>query len=229
VARIRLKCFWGAVDLELTDENVYDPSEVEPLGLNAQEGEGIGVRRVQCVFNREPVGSVEDTAVVTLDFLNMTDDSPDDTWVDADFLSLETRLDTFWTALKPHMWNRVRLVQYRWYRIGPEIVPPNPAVRIMAKDINGSATAALPPQIAITVTEKTAVRKEWGRFYIPCIGSGAPIVDTGSARIVSTTGRPAMSSTLSSIHRLGRRCTAWRPSRWMTSSTCSAHGGGTDP
>jgi hypothetical protein len=43
----------------------------------------------------------------------------------------------------------------------------------------GSAADRLPPQIACSVTEETAVRKRWGRFYIP----GFVVTD------VSTSGR----------------------------------------
>lgn len=180
---VRLKGWWGSADVVLTDESVYDVDEVKPMGPSAELTEGTAVRRVHCVFDRTPTGSTEDVALCTLDFINMTSGNPDDTWVDADFIQLESRLDTFWTAVGAYLATKTKLVQYRWYRIGPGVVKPNPAVRTITKNIAGSVNSMLPPQISITVTEKTAVRRAWGRFYIPGIAYASTIVDGLSGRI----------------------------------------------
>jgi hypothetical protein len=182
---VRLKGWWGSADVVLTDESVYDSAEVKPLGATAQEGEGTAVRRVQCVFTRTPTGSVEDVAVCTLDFMNMTGGDPDDSWTSGDFATMEGLLDTFWTAVTAYQNSKCALTSYRWYRIGPAIVKPNPAVRITAKTITGAQSQVMPPQVAISVTEKTAVRRAWGRFYIPGIAANTSTYDIASGRIAS--------------------------------------------
>jgi hypothetical protein len=183
---VRLKGWWGSADVVLTDEDVYGAAETKALGATAEEGEGIGVRRVHCVMNRTPVGSVEDVALCTMDFLNMTGSDPDDTWTAGDFGTLEALLDTFWTAEMSNQWNKITLAQYRWYRIGPGVTKPNPAVRITTKSITGSATIGMPPQLAVTVTEKTGVQRAWGRFYLPAPAYATTTLDGPSGRIHNT-------------------------------------------
>lgn len=124
--------------------------------------------------------------MTTIDFLNMTGGVPDDTWVDADFATIETAIDAWWTGMKIFFPSWITLDELRWYRIGPSIVPPNPAVRVTDRNVaaTGSATG-LPPQVAVTVTEKTAVRKEWGRIYLPNLITTK--VQSGTGRIDPTT------------------------------------------
>jgi hypothetical protein len=56
----------------------------------------------------------------------------------------------------------------RWYKFGPEIVPPQEPVRVIEWDVDGTASgSALPPQVAVSVTEMTSSRRAWGRFYLP--------------------------------------------------------------
>jgi len=162
----RLKLFWGAVDITHTDEAPYSAAQTKPMGETAQPP-GIGVRRCQVVYTRSPSGSVEDVATTSHDFLNITSGNPDDTWVDADFVTVESLLDTFFTSLKPILHSSTKVTSYRWYRIGPGVPPPNPAVRITTKSIQGTGADAQVAQVACSVTEKTAIRREWGRFYLP--------------------------------------------------------------
>jgi hypothetical protein len=178
----RFKAWWGEVELYHTDESVYEAAESKALGTNAQEP-NTAVRRCQVVYTRAPTGSTEDVAVTTHDFMNITAGDPDETWTDADFLAVEALLDTFHNAVKPYRSDRTTVSQYRWYRIGPGIVPPNPPVRITAKAIVGTATKHSAPQIAISVTERTAVRRSWGRFYLPSISQNSQ--DSASGRIVA--------------------------------------------
>src|SRR5215218_1841088 len=81
MARIRLKAFWGAVDVELTDEQVYTAAEVKPLGLDVSEPGGNRVSRAQLVFSRPGGPPGPGPVITTIDFLNLTAGNPDDTWV----------------------------------------------------------------------------------------------------------------------------------------------------
>lgn len=149
------------------------------MGANATPP-GIGVRRAQIVFTRAAIGSGEDNLTTTIDFQNFTNGQPDDSWIDADFTTLEGLLDTFIQTLKPWIYSNIVHSEYRWYRIGPGISPPNPPARITARVQPGTATDSVPSQVAVTLTERTAVRRTWGRMYLPI---GAPGTFIGDGRI----------------------------------------------
>ena len=123
-------------------------------------------------------------ATTSHDFLNLSSGEPDDTLTDADFTTLEALLDNFFNTLKPQRASSTAITAYRWYRVGPGIVPPNPAVRVTIRNNAGSVGAMAPPQLAISVTEKTPIRREWGRFYLPSITESS--IDTSTGRISGT-------------------------------------------
>lgn len=182
-AYFRLSGWWGEVEAYRTDEELYTSTERKPLGATA-ETPHTGARRCQMVFSRSPTGSTEDVATCSIDFLNLTAGAPDDTWTSGDFASLETLIDSFWSGISGYMMSFQTLTQYRWYRVGPGIVPPNPPVRITTKAIAGTYGSATAPQVAISVTERTPVRRCWGRFYIPSPGRNT--IDTSTGRIVGS-------------------------------------------
>jgi hypothetical protein len=183
---VRLKGHYGSLDIVIGGEDIYEAAEVKALGDNAQEGEGIATRRVQCVFSRAPAGSVEDVAVCSLDFMNMTSGEPDDTWTAGDFGTMEGLLTTFWSAVASYQCTTTVLSSFRWYRIGPGIPKPNPAVRVQTAAVSGTVSQYLPPQLAISVTEKTGIQKRWGRFYIPGLAYSSSLVASTTGRIAST-------------------------------------------
>jgi hypothetical protein len=172
LAYSRAKFFWGAIDFIHSDESPYTPQQTFGLGENGLPP-GIGVRRAQLVFSRPTQTPPQDAMATHIDFLNMTAGQPDDTWTDADFSQLEGFLSTYVGSLAPLMHTSTHFDQIRWYRVGPGITPPNPAVRIIEVDILGTAASALPPQIAATVTLKVVPRRQWGRMYLPLTGQTA--------------------------------------------------------
>jgi len=78
-------------------------------------------------------------------------------------------LNTFLVALNNRISTDVSVIEVRFWN-----VPPGPAgplgepfhIEPMSV-VGGSGAFRLPPQVACSVTEGTAVRKRWGRFYIP--------------------------------------------------------------
>lgn len=165
MAVFRIKLFWGATDIQYSDEASYTPQEVKNGGPSALEG--IGVRRCLCVFSRTVLGSIEDQMVTHFDCLNLTSGEPDDSWEEQDFLNAEGAIHSFWSSLAPRYSTHIMFDQMRWYKIGPGILPPNPAVRITDANVTGTATDSLPPQVAVTLTQKTIPRRQWGRQYMP--------------------------------------------------------------
>lgn len=131
------------------------------------------VRRLQVVWSfttGSPTG--DDVRVCTFHFLRLSGGSPSNAWGSADFDAVEAGFDAMWTTMKPWHRSNLALAQYRWYKEGPQIAPPQEPVRVVDRAVTGTAADAsypggLPPQVAITVSEKTATRRHWGRFYWP--------------------------------------------------------------
>lgn len=177
-AYTRLRAFWGAFDYA-TDANRapgYSSSQYANAGASAAVGAGVGIRRATCVLNRSAFTPALDTAIMHFDFLNMTAGVPDDTWVTADFTTLEGYLKTMFTSLVATMQPKHTFDTVSWHRIGPGAPVPNPAERIAtvsATQPTGTGSTN-PPQIACSITFRTGVRKSWGRTYLPCgISPGA--------------------------------------------------------
>jgi hypothetical protein len=102
-------------------------------------------------------------------YVNTTGGDLDVTWTAADYASVESAVQAFWTSFASSISNDYRLVEHRWYPYGPNVVPPSPPVRVttLATPILGTSTVAMPHQLACTATFRTALRRHWGRIYLP--------------------------------------------------------------
>jgi hypothetical protein len=179
---VRLRMFWGALDLTSAQGQTpqYSSSQIVSGGASAAVASGVGVRRASLVIDRttEDVGS--DPAFMHFDFLNTTSGSPDDTWTAADYAALEAHLQTFWTGCGGYVKTGNRLTEFRWHRVGTGVSKPNPAERVTAiSPMAGTASSSMPQQ-ACSITFRTAVRKSWGRTYLPLAGGS----------VIGTNGRP---------------------------------------
>lgn len=153
------------------------------------------LRKLTVSWSRTPsVGVVQDRDMCTFHFLKLSGGNPSDTWVDADFVAVESAWDAFWTAIKAQYTTEIKLVEYMWRADGPAFKPfgssLSPTLRVMPRAVagTGGSTNQLPPQCALSVTEVTAahftafgvgvpghapgtgrtqVRNRWGRFYLP--------------------------------------------------------------
>lgn len=198
-----------------------DPDEISAgmsLYIGAPEGGTITVtdftgsfelRKLMFRLSRAPAGRTEDVDVMTFHFLKVTSGTPS-AWSDAtDLGNVETAMNTWVTANKGSWFAFTHADQYRWYADGPAFyslngdgtayVPngDNPALRITEIDVAGTATgtSCLPPQCAVTVTEKTSSRKHWGRFYIP-VQASATTDATGLVQSGQVTGFASSTVTL---------------------------------
>lgn len=168
----------------------YDQQKVDA----AWEG-----RKLMCVWEKQTSsGGALETQLTTHHFVNLTNDAPDDTWTDEDFLVVEDAWDVRWGQIKPVFPTSIKLKEFRWYRFGPAVSPPSPALRVVPRDVPGTAaTHSLPPQVAISVTERTPLRKRWGRFYLP-----APAESINSEYGRLDTGQPAaIADEISSLYQ----------------------------
>jgi hypothetical protein len=134
------------------------------------------LRKVQIRWGRNSGAAAgTDDAVTTHHFLRAPSGVPSDAWVTADFTAVETALATFWTSIKNLYTASTVYKQVRWYKAGPAILPPQGPVRVIDPAVPGSfadTNDEMPPQVAISVTEKTVDATAWGRFYLPNVAAG---------------------------------------------------------
>lgn len=178
---------WLKVAIEI-GEVLLPPSVYYLYELLTHKGTaepGTTWRHLQCVFTPSWAGSVNaDKVVVGFDLANITGGALDDTWTDTDFTTCETLFNAFWAAYAPSMGNGTKLSEYRWYTRSFNAVDDpekrfndsGPPVRVVTKNVAGGSTGCLAPQTAVTITERTAWPKHWGRLYLPW-----PAIDTGTA------------------------------------------------
>ena len=169
-----MRIFWGAFDVSYNTPE-YTGAALVSGGPSAAPAVGVGVRRASLRFSRLGPGAVaDDDADMHFDFLNITGGSPDDTWTTTDYTDLETLIEAWWATTKAHISNQTELAEIRWYRVGTGVVPPNYAQRVTTVGVAGSSSSPMcPPQVACSITMRTARRRNWGRTYIPSISSAA--------------------------------------------------------
>lgn len=159
------------------------------------------MRKLMWRLSRTPAtGGTEDVDVCTFHFLKVAAGSPV-AWTDStDLPALETLLGNYWGSLKANYSTFIHSDQYRWYKDGPAfyelrdgvykpLLSGNPAIRVQEVDVPGTSgiTTVLPPQSAISVTEKTESRHNWGRWYLPAATSG--ICDAAGRILAVTVGQ----------------------------------------
>jgi len=150
------------------------------LGLFDQHDE-IGElewRRLQVIYTRlTPANTAEDVAVNTFDLINITSGGLDTTWTTGDYTTCETAFDAFYTTYKAGMSPKATVSAYKWYvrKFNPADPGNKPYLdsgdpvrtTVKAHTGTGSGTQQVPYQVAISVTEKTPIRRSWGRIYLP--------------------------------------------------------------
>lgn len=172
VAFTRLRMLWGALDWQQGTDHPYASAQTVSGGSSVGVPGGIGVRRAELVIDRTLAHAGGDADVCHFDFLNMTGGSPDDTWTTTDFTGLETKIESFWTALVGQISSHYRLTQINWYRVGSGAPHPNPAERALTLTTpiaGGFGGHTLAPQSACSLTLRNGVRKSWGRTYLPLV------------------------------------------------------------
>jgi len=192
---------WGAFDLTFAQGTTpnYATTQFVTGGTSAVAGSGIGVRRATLVIDRTASQAGADNAVMHFDFLNFTSGSPDDTWITADYTTLEGFLSTWMTAVATSMPSGWKFTQIIWHRVGTGITKPNPAERnvTLGTPITGSGGTNHIPQAACSITFRTGVRRSWGRTYLPWgmpVGAGLMLTSAQCDSIASSTNTLVTSS-----------------------------------
>jgi hypothetical protein len=125
---------------------------------------------VQVVYDRSGLSANEDVAVNVLHIRQVVQASPDILPVtDQGRQNFVQDFKDYWVQVRPLVTSKVKVRELRFYDVpstpGTDMGDP---VLVEPIDLAGTGTGLpLPPQCAISVTLKTAVRKRWGRFYLP--------------------------------------------------------------
>lgn len=196
----RIRINWGGFDFQHGTNTPYGTAQTLAGGASAAAVGGIGVRRCLIMIDRQTSHASADPAEMHFDFMNITSGAPDDTWITSDFTTLEGFLTTWWATAKVLVPNGHKLTEFRWYRIGPGVTAPNPAERVntLVTPVAGTAGATMAcPQQACSLTFRTAVRRSWGRTYLPAAlapGTADGTLGTGSVDSQCTALSTLMSS-----------------------------------
>jgi hypothetical protein len=158
-----------ALELAFPSNAGYTDAQTHVTDVDPPDG-GDTMRHLQVVFDRHTSHTApEDVAVCGFDLMKEAAGIPDASWSDANYTTAETAFDAWWGSIHGQYKSHLRLKEYRWYLGGVLNVKPNPVLHLTPKNVAGTSTAdrSLPPQAAISITERTFVRQHWGRFYLP--------------------------------------------------------------
>jgi len=134
-------------------------------------------RRVALVWSRgDPGPTPEDDAICTFDIANITAGGIDGSWTPTDYDTCDVAFRTFATGISliqngSHVAKELRYYRMQFASPMTELrrfVPSGPPEHIEPLAIPGTGIGdTLPLQVAFSVTERTAVPRHWGRFYLP--------------------------------------------------------------
>jgi hypothetical protein len=149
--------------------------------------EPFSLRKAQVRWGRNSGAAAgTDDAVTTHHFIKLASGSPVASWDAADFLAVEGAFTTFWNALKANYASAYSLKQIRWYTVDPDVALSGPPVRIVDPALPGTNGGfALPPQVALSITERTTDAKAWGRFYMPGLASGGTALQANGRAVTA--------------------------------------------
>jgi hypothetical protein len=191
LADVRVWYPWGTPFVELTDgSDAYPPAtrvDTSNAELNA------GLRKVTLAFETLAGGVRHDDLMLT--GVHLLDDTATPWSTAARFEAAEAAIDAFWNAVKVQFPAATRLAELAWHRSGPAYDAPNSpgaSVRRVLRSVVGTAggtgTKELPRQVAWSLTERTMLRKRWGRMYLPAPASSVVVdgrVQLGSCQLMA--------------------------------------------
>lgn len=98
---------------------------------------------------------------------------------------IEAKFDAFFTAVATVQSIHTKITGYRWSRWKDNFSGTDPSFRFATRTLDNQVGGDdLPGQISCAITEETAVRRRWGRFYLPFINRQAL---TAQGRFSNTT------------------------------------------
>lgn len=153
-------------------------------------------RKLMVKIENISAGAVsQDAAWCTWDLVNITGGNVDNSWTTGDYTTAEALFTTFWGSMLSKINNYGKVSEYRWYTRefnGYDQEKPfkdsGPPQRVTTVSYTGSGGGAGPSQMALTLTERTAWPKHWGRVYIPFFSPGLMTSDRIATSTVDAVG-----------------------------------------
>lgn len=134
------------------------------------------VNLAQVVQNRESLAPDEDVAVITMHWRGAAPLEPDNSaeMDEPQRTNATSKISAFLTSLAALFPQEVTWESVVWYETFADGSNSGGRVQEEALGIQGTAVGgSLPPQVATSVSFRTAVRKNWGRFYLPTLATSA--------------------------------------------------------
>lgn len=158
-----------SIDVTSGEESQFEETQTIASGTPM----GYYVQNIFEMQNYSGSYTTRERGMYGLHYVNSTGGNIDTTWTSADYAAVESAIQAFWTGNPTYFSDSVRLVEHRWYAFGPEVIAPNPPSRVttLGTPIAGTSTGAFVRQVACTVTLRTALRRHWGRIYLPFVSS----------------------------------------------------------
>lgn len=86
--------------------------------------------------------------------------------------SVEAKFDTFFATISSALASGTYVRGYRWSKWKDDWSGTDPSFRYANRALTFTGTDGLiPPQVSCAVTEETAIRRRWGRFYLPFVNA----------------------------------------------------------
>jgi hypothetical protein len=174
-----------------------------------------GLVQIRYDRNRPSGQPAEDVMVNTL-HCQVTDGG----WTTDDRDAFMSAFGSLWVALRPYISSDVHVSEIRFYNM-PTVSGPvgDPAfTHVETLPGTGSAAAELPPQVAASVTWITAIRRRWGRIYLP--GLVNTVLDHGrfSTTFVGVVAT-AIDAFGTALRGDGQGLVVWHRSSWTPTDT----------
>lgn len=165
--------------------------ELADYFLEADDPTELAWMRYSAIFDNTQSVDPADVYVTTWDFMNITGGVVDDTWNDTDLDAVQAQVAILVNNWCPNMSPWSRCTEIRAYKMGfnsygnaKPFATSGPPVKIWPMAAVGTGTGNSAPQVALTVQERTARRRNWGRHYYPAVASNA--ISAANGRVSPT-------------------------------------------
>lgn len=134
----------------------------------APAASAVHVARLQVRYGAIRSGMPDDVYENVLHFVNSAAGLAGEAVLDTQKAAVETAFNTFWGAVASRVPSYINLQEFRWYGLTLGDPISGPPTRVTAGSHSpGTWSSTVPSQVASSITLRTALRKHWGRIYLP--------------------------------------------------------------
>lgn len=154
--------------------------------------ETVGVVKLSAIFERSQTGATIDHMQTGMHFVNVGGELIGAPMDDTGKAAIETLFNSLWNSWKTRAGTNIGLKEYRWYHqtLDDPLSGEPTRVTTISSPVLGTVNPG-PPQVAETLTLRTALRKHWGRLYLPAAKFDTTNGDYGVSDVdaLATAGR----------------------------------------